>query len=264
MKLKAASIIILLTFTFIGRAAAQVTPYDSLSADSSIGSYGITNQDFAKGPVDGQEAVFGPSGSMSMEFAMNGQPVEFQMGAPIHIYWATQTHDSNAAWVQFVYLDQALRLVRSGPQVFVNEAGPLNEPRMMSITVPDTGYNTLQISVAADSGANSFYLDAMTLIQHGFAAVSQRLDVQAVVLASFPNPFLHSTSTILRVATPIPGKALLYVTDMLGREVMQLPLGEIGEGEQDVKVTLDHAGIFFARLSVNGEWVSTPLKLTAE
>jgi hypothetical protein len=264
MKFKAASIIILLTFTFIGRAAAQATPYDSLSVDSLIGAYGVTNQNFVKGPVDGQEAIFGPSGSMSVQFAVNEHPVEFQMGAPVHIYWTTQTNDSNGAWFQFVELDQDLRLVRTGPQVFINETGPLNEPRMMSIAVPDTGYNTLQISVAIDSGANSFYLDAITIIQHGFAAVSEGQKLQASSLESFPNPFLHSANTTLRVTMPVSGKAILSVTDMLGREVMQLPLGNRSEGEQDVKVTIDHAGIFFARLNVNGEWTGVPLRITVE
>lgn len=155
---------------------------------------------------------------------------------------------------------------RLGPTVTFLEGYPLNHPAMYSITVPDTGFNALQITVAADTGANSLYLDAIVLVQNDsvFASVSSPSNISETVLAGYPNPFLHSASTMLRVTSPESGQAVLSIRDMLGREVMQLPLGEVDAGEQDIRIALDRAGIFFARLQVNGQWVGAPLKITAE
>ena len=63
---------------------------------------------------------------------------------------------------------------------------------------------------------------------------------------------------------PKPGDASIVLTDLLGRGVMFVPLGELAAGVQDVKIVPAHPGVYLARLRVGGEFVGAPLKITAE
>jgi hypothetical protein len=120
------------------------------------------------------------------------------------------------------------------------------------------------MSVAGDSGANSFYIDAMELLQSGVAAVGGSDAPGRFVLASYPNPFEHSSLATLHIDAPDAGRGELLVSDALGREVERVLIGELHAGGQDVNFALGRAGVFFARLFIEGAAVGGPLKLVAE
>jgi hypothetical protein len=135
---------------------------------------------------------------------------------------------------------------------------------MLTIIVPDTGFNAMSVSVVVDSGGNSFWLDAITLVQSGTAGVEEQHRAQEAVLASYPNPFEHSSRVAVHIDAPKAGRGELLISDALGREVERMPIGELQAGAQDVSIGLDRAGIFFARLLIEGAPIGSPLKLVAE
>jgi hypothetical protein len=144
------------------------------------------------------------------------------------------------------------------------EPGPKELEHEIDITIPDTGFNAVGLEIATDSGGNSLWIDAVVMVQSGEAGVAEADQYSASLLKSYPNPFYRTTGTTLRVTSTMVGNGLLRIYDVLGNQVAQVPVGELTEGEQDVKVSLDRAGIFIARLFVNGEPNGAPLKITSE
>ncbi|HEX5316003.1 MAG TPA: hypothetical protein VFX22_05060, partial [Candidatus Kapabacteria bacterium] len=198
-------------------------------------------------------------------FVAGTQVVILQKGAEMHVYWQRQSTDSSAAEIQFMAFDANLFPLHYGPIVRVMETGPLFESKETTITVPDTGYNALSITIGADTGASTCSLDAIILMQSGVVdGVSEQLASRGPVLASYPNPFEHSSLETVHIDAPASGRAELWVSDALGREVERVPIGELQPGGQDVSISLKEAGIFFARLVIDGAPSGAPLKLVAE
>ena len=269
MQLRTTLVILLLSITFAQRSTAQGTQYDSLGLNKIVQAPGVDNPEATLGFADGQEVhVTGSLGILARYF-VNEHSLTFQKGATIHIHWRRQSNnppDSNVGLIHLQRLSEDFR--ESGDTTYqLNEnLSPANEVEMTSIVVPDTGFNAIAIECDALHGGNSLWLDAIVLLQSGTAGVTSNGNSvkQLSVLSNYPNPFPHSASTLLHITSPETGQGLLFVTDMLGREVIQLPLGNLEEGGQDVKLILDHAGTFFTRLRINGTWVGVPLKITAE
>jgi hypothetical protein len=265
MKSSILSILVILTLSWFGRANAQGVPYDSVAVDSVISLGGLVDDpNFITNIPDGLEAHFHPDAALAVQFVVNGAPLLFEKGAKLHLYWRGQAsaEDSNVAIIDLERVENYILYHHVAIDTLFESIGPQEMETILTVT--DTGYNTIGIGTDADTGANSFWLDAVVLMQSGTASVGRTLDIEQIVLAGYPNPFLHSASTTLRVTSPESGQAVLSIRDMLGREVMQLPLGELDAGEQDIRIALDRAGVFFARLQVNGQWVGAPLKITAE
>jgi hypothetical protein len=246
--------------------ASQQVHYDSLAVDSMFLNLGVQNPDLVRGLPDTRQAyLHGGSSYLGVQFTAGGAPVTFTKGAEIHVYWVRETGDSCGADVQFVNFNfDAPTQTRLGPTVKMIEGGQQNVARVSVITVPDTGFNALQITVGADTGANSCYLDAIILMQPGDAGVFDAILASRVILRSYPNPFLRSSPATLRINSPISGHGVLAISDALGREVEQIAVGEVAPGDRDVNLSFDHSGIFFARLLVDGEPIGAPLKLTSE
>ncbi|SRR5581483_9681156 len=256
---------VFLSLFFSRTAAAQVvTPYDSLAIDSSITTLGVQNPQNVYGKPDKSQAQLSSSSVLTVQFAAGGNIVTLQKNAPLHFYWIRETADSCGMDIQFMYFGFNGGVPRFGPIVRVMETGPLEIPNETTINVPDTGYNALQITIAADSGASTAYLDAITLIQGGTAGIQPTAVLSRALLTNYPNPFEHSVSTTVHIDAPTAGQGMLLISDALGREIEQVPLGMLNGGEQETKVQLETAGVFFARLVIDGNTVGAPLKLIAE
>jgi hypothetical protein len=243
-------------------ASAQAIHYDSLTVDSLISDAGVPNSFNIKGAPDGQQVrLEGGSELLLVQFAPGGQPVTFKKGSELHFYWNRKTADSNAGAIQFLTWSNGPP--HEGPTVKIWEHYPLNTEQMTTIIVPDDGYNAISMTVTGDT-SNSFYIDAVVLMQAGDAGVIEKKFERQVVLNGYPNPFIRTTSPTIRISSPITGRGVLVITDMLGRELEQIPIGEVEIGDREIKIPVDRTGVFLARLLVDGEPVGAPLKLTSE
>jgi hypothetical protein len=269
MKLTIAFFALLFTFTATSRASAQNTPYDSVFLESPlVYVQGIVEDTaFLLGKADMLSSHLGADADLTARFRVGTSAITMQKGNTIHIYWNVPAPvipgDSNVGFIHLQRLDDNF-VLRGESIYFVKEPAQTNVEEMMTITVPDTGYNAIAIEIAADSGGNSFWVDAMTLVQSGVAGVNDPGNVRGPVLASYPNPFEHSSLETVHIDAPASGRGELWVSDALGREVERVPIGELQPGGQDVSISLKEAGIFFARLLIDGAPSGPPLKLVAE
>jgi hypothetical protein len=247
-----------------GTARAQM--YDSLTVDNvlSVSPPDLDTTAIIGPPDSRQMHLVGSSDFVGVQFEAGGPPVIFHKGDSIHFFWIRETTDSNGADIQFLYQDPNTGIPSLGPIVRVIESGPIDISHETTIIVPDTGFNTLSIFVAADSGCNSCYVDAISLIQMGTASVAATEGIGAPALSNYPNPFYSAYGTTVSITSAVQGNGTLRIYDVLGNEVAREPVGELTEGEQDVRVALNRAGIFFARLYVDGAPNGLPLKITSE
>jgi len=266
-----------LLFTFMAASRASAQPYDSLAigsiyyATTNYLANGVNNPSYMEGMPDGNSAHFvGGAEAIGMRFiAGDDSSVVMQKGDSLHIYLriprdSLLSVDSNVAFLELQRLDDNLH-PKGDTTYYIKENIPADTEEMLTIIVPDTGFNAINVSVAAfDSGGNSFWLDAITLIQKGTAGVSEQLASREAVLASYPNPFEHSSRVAVHIDAPASGRGELLISDALGREVERVPIGELQPGGQDVSLAMNQAGIFFARLLIDGTPVGPPLKLVAE
>ncbi len=257
-----------LLFFFIGSTARAQTKYDSASIESPlIFAFGVTDTAYVLGSTDGMSAQFGNGGEIAGRLRVGSSVITMQKGQPLHLYWkihALMPGDSNVGWVHLQRLSDDLKPYGNDTAFYIKESTPVDVEGMTTIIVPDTGFNAIAVEIAADSGGNSFWLDAVTLIQSGTAGVSEQLASREAVLASYPNPFEHASPATVHIDAPVVGRGELLISDALGREVERVPIGELHPGGQDVTVTTEHAGVFFARLLMGGVPMGPPLKLIAE
>ncbi|HZK75781.1 MAG TPA: hypothetical protein VFD13_02630 [Candidatus Kapabacteria bacterium] len=259
-----------LLFFFAGRTAvAQTTPYDSAFLESplvfELGT--VTDTGAVFGKSDKFSCHLGADGDLTARFRVGTQEITMLKGNTIHVYWNIPAPaipgDSNVGFIHLQRLDDNFAL--GGETVYlVKEPAQTNVEEMTTIIVPDSGYNAVAVEIAADSGGTSFWLDAITLVQSGVAAVSNQSVTQEAILAGYPNPFEHSSRVAVHIDAPASGRGELLISDALGREVERVPIGELHAGGQDVSLGLDRAGIFFARLLIQGAPIGPPLKLVAE
>ena len=263
MKFTIAPLVLLLCIA--GRINAQTIPYDSLTIDSLYGSFGGTGLYNIEGPPDRAVATLTSSSVVSAQFFAGSELVTFQKGAAMHVYWLRLNNtDSAAADINFVELKNG-GLVRSTiTPIRIMEGGPVNVLQETTINIPDTGYNTLQITIGADTGASICWIDAVSLIQSGVAAVDLPL-YAAATMQCYPNPVEHGSSASIELSAPVSGRAELVVFDELGQEIEHVPVGELSAGTSEIAtLRLERAGVFFARLIIDGWVVGTPLKWVAK
>ena len=123
---------------------------------------------------------------------------------------------------------------------------------MTTIKIPDTGFNSLQIGVAVNGneqpGADSCFIDAIVLVQTGnvTAGVAHAIGTQQPALMNYPNPFYHASGTRVQVHAPVAGIGILSVSDVLGREVINIPLGAISAGDENVSIALETRRVFIS------------------
>lgn len=271
MKLQPVFFGLLLTFALSARLSAQTVTYDSIPIDSVFYAADTTYLDSLQGGPDGLQAHMGEGDYFAVQFAAsNRQVVTMDSGAVLQVYWDRESSDSCAMDIEFQYYNFS-GTPTLGPTVYMVEAGPEHIPNMTTIVVPGSGYNTLQLSLGAsgnagEPGADSCFLDAIVLVQHGTAtaAVAASVSAPQPALMNYPNPFYHTMGTRVQVHAPVAGTGLLSVTDALGREVARVPLGELDAGDVETNLTLDRAGIFFVRLYVNGTPTGSPLEISGE
>ncbi len=260
---------LLLVLATATRVSAQFMPYDSIPIDSVFFAEDTTYLDSIQGGADQRQAHMGEGDAFAVQFAtVSHEVVTMDSGAVLHVYWSRLTSDSCAMDIEFQYYDFS-GTPTLGPTEHVIESGPENVWNMTTLLVPVAGFNTLQITLGASGnaglpGADSCYLDAIVLVQKGTASVAQGISSAQPVLANYPNPFYHASGTHVQVHTSVAGIGLLSVMDALGHEVARVPLGAISVGDQDVSLALEHAGIFFLRLFVDGAPVGSPLEISGE
>lgn len=259
-----------LLFLFAARTAvAQTTPYDSAFLESPLLYHTgtLTDTDFLFGKADKFSCHLGADGDLSARFRVGSQEITMQKGDSIHIYWNIPSivpGDSNVGIIRLQRVDDNQIPNGNDSIYYVKEASQTNSEGMETLIVPDTGRNAIGIGLAVDSGGTSFWIDAIVLIQKGTAAVSDQSVPQEAVLASYPNPFEHSSRETVHIDAPASGRGELLLSDALGREMERVAIGEVHAGGQDVSIGLDRAGIFFARLLIEGAPIGPPLKLVAE
>jgi hypothetical protein len=257
-----------LIFAGAMRVSAQTVTYDSASlASPFVFAFSIQDDSAMLGNPDGTCAQFADGASCALRFMVATTAITMQKGDSIHIYWKIPSlapGDSNVAQVQLQNLDENLK--PHGDTAFlVLESSPLNVEGMSTIIVPDTGFNAIGIDVSSlQFGGNSFWLDAMVLVQKGTAGVVTASSFQQPMLANYPNPFYHSSGTHVEVHVPVAGIGVLSVTDALGREVKRVPMGELSAGDIEATLSLDRAGVFFVRLFIDGEPYGVPLEVSGE
>jgi len=272
MKFCVAFFSLLLTLTAVSSASGQTVHYDSLAVDSMLPSFNpaVLNPTYAEDFPNGTSAQFMGDGEIDgMRFIAGDSSVVMQKDQRLEIYWKIGSivpGDSNIAQIhlQRVYDDKLYDTAAIFYVIEPNETNEINVEGMKTIIVPDTGYNSISVNVASNFGGNSFWLDAITLVQSGTAGVSEQLASREAVLASYPNPFEHSSRVAVHIDAPASGRGELLISDALGREVERVPIGELQPGGQDVSLAMNQAGIFFARLLIDGTPVGPPLKLVAE
>jgi hypothetical protein len=264
------SVVFLFAIGLCGNAQAQIiTPYDTLYLDTPFLVNGVDYPALMTGRPDSTPAHFsGDAYSASrMTPWLGGPGITMAKGNTLVIYYfipsSAQPTDSILGRLRLQSLDENFVLGEETDIIF-REPGPKELEHEINITIPDTGFNAIGLEVATDSGGNSLWIDAVVMVQSGLASVAEAGQSYAPLLASYPNPFYRSDGTTLRVTSNAPGYGLLRIYDVLGNEVTQVPVGELTEGEQNVKIALDRAGIFFARLFVNGSPSGAPLKITSE
>lgn len=254
--------------SFVGKAKAQLVPYDSLAVNSLYGGAGnVPDADNIEGPPDDAVVTLGSTSFISAQFFAGSQLVTLQKGAEMHVYWLRLNNtDSAAADIYFTELnDGVAERSTINPTRVMENTPTVNQLHETTIVVPDTGYNTLSITIGADTGASIAWLDAIILMQSGVAAVGEPSINVAPLLTSYPNPFEHGAMAKVEISAPTTGTGELVIFDALGREIERVPVGELNAGaSEQSEIRLNRAGVYFARLQIDGVQVGAPLKLIAE
>ncbi len=187
--------------SFVGKAKAQLVPYDSLAVNSLYGGAGnVPDADNIEGPPDDAVVTLGSTSFISAQFFAGSQLVTLQKGAEMHVYWLRLNNtDSAAADIYFTELnDGVAERSTINPTRVMENTPTVNQLHETTIVVPDTGYNTLSITIGADTGASIAWLDAIILMQSGVAAVGEPSINVAPLLTSYPNPFEHGAMAKVR------------------------------------------------------------------
>ncbi len=157
-----------------------------------------------------------------------------------------------------------------GPTEHVIESGPENVWNMTTLLVPGAGFNTLQITLGASGnaglpGADSCYLDAIVLVQKGTASVAQGHKLGAAGACELSESvFIMLPERMYKYTLRLPVSDCCRSWTPWGMRWARVPLGAISMGDQDVSLALEHAGIFFLRLFVDGAPVGSPLEISGE
>ena len=249
-------------------ASAQVIHYDSAALQEPwLYTFGASDTVLMLGNPDGNCAHFTGDAGVALRFRVGSQEITMQKGAAIHIYWKISSltpGDSNVGIIRVQRVDDNLQPNGIDSIYHIKELTQVNVEGMTTIIVPDTGRNAIGVEVGADAGGNSFWIDAITLVQAGEAGVSGSSAPRQTVLASYPNPFEHASPVTVHIDAPNAGRGVLLISDALGREVERISTGELHSGAQEVTVGMDRAGVFFARLYIDGAPVGGPLQLIAK
>ncbi|MHB8392857.1 MAG: hypothetical protein ACYDBH_25320, partial [Acidobacteriaceae bacterium] len=144
-------------------ATAQVMPYDSLAMDSLITNTGVENSQNVLGLPDTRQATLSSSSILTGMFTTGKHVITFDKGSQIDVYWIRETSDSAAAGIQFMGFDTNLFPTHFGPTDTIVETGPEQQENETTLTVPDTGFNAIQITIAGIPGASIAYVDAVIL-----------------------------------------------------------------------------------------------------
>lgn len=241
---------------------AQVIHYDSLVADTVLGAPkaapGVDFYDNALGRPDNLVAIFNSGSSMILASAFKKSPITLQGGAAVHLYFKRQSDGPDTAWVQFMRYDDVLHPLHTGDVIVVPESGPLYTLQMLTLTVPSDfiGYNAVQFTL--DTSAASFYIDAMSIMQSGSAAVEAAPQATAA-MECFPNPFRMGEGTSVKFSDLHPSD--IIVTDLMGCEVASV---YVAAGAAMPKINVRTAGTYFVRRRVGSEWVGAPIRIVAE
>ena len=270
----------LFSFAFLlvsltGATGTHAQTVDSVGMNNIIAALNVDFPTSALGFKDNTQAVLNLQGLFDLGYQNSQGLVTFQHGAIMHLYWNKQTADSAAAIMQYVQFTSTGIEVTRGPKVLISEGGFPGQTHETVIVVPDTGaYNGLDFTLT-DSlssggipltgfGAKDFFLDAVVLIQKVIPAAVGDRTTNAASFTSFPNPLLHGSTLTFNAVTQRSGITQVVISDMLGRTIETVSLGNIDAGEHAIKLPFDHAGLFVARLLVDGVQSGPAVKITAE
>lgn len=257
----------LLLAAFATSSRAQLA--DSVFANTIIAQDNVENSAEALGRPDNKDAILNPHGLFDLGFTFGGGLLTMNKGAVLHIYWNKNGTDSAAAFMTFERLTESGALVYAKDTVIVSE--PNGQVGMLSVTVPDTGFNALDFSLT-DSikngipitgfGAKYFFLDAITLIQP-VNAVKHSEQAQTETRL-YPNPLPANAHAAFEFTMAHSGAVKIVVTDMLGRTIESFELGNQPVGQRSVPLHFGETGLYLVQLFVDGAKSGSAIKLAAE
>jgi hypothetical protein len=262
----------LLAFLLLASAAsskAQAIVMDSVWADSIYLdiSLGVQSPELTLHEADNKFGVLGNGAEFSLMFKnKTGTAARvIKPNATINVYCKKDTKvDSSAGLIAFVRTDAEGVILDQSPYFLLGDG-------INTITVPNSSYTyaLFQLSGLGDpNGAKSFMIDAVQLIQEEDKVNVPRSYTESAsrITGNYPNPFVSGTSggTTLVFSLEREADIVVLVVDALGREVAREPLGMMQSGTQKAQVQVKEAGLYIARLIVDGELSGSAYKLIAK
>jgi hypothetical protein len=259
-------VVIISLFTLQSAVAQQQTiTYDSLALDSIQAPQIVENASSVLGFANNSNVALNNTSYFVLGQFYHGSstPIEFQVGSKIEFYWTRASNDSSHAWfVLRHYIVNANGWINPdgpGDTAFVTQS-MTTLPQKYTFTVPNAGYNTVEVWPDGTPGAKPAYLDAIVLVQHGTITTnSSSVDTplaQAAGFACYPNPFVSTQGTMLQSLNDERGTYI--VMDLLGNEVQHF------DASPNARVTVPAAGTYFIRKRVGNAWVGAPLRISAQ
>jgi hypothetical protein len=251
----------LLAFLLLASAAsskAQAIVMDSVWADSIYLdiSLGVQSPELTLHEADNKFGVLGNGAEFSLLF-------KNKTGTAARVIKDTKV-DSSAGLIAFVRTDAEGVILDQSPYFLLGDG-------INTITVPNSSYTyaLFQLSGLGDpNGAKSFMIDAVQLIQEEDKVNVPRSYTESAsrITGNYPNPFVSGTSggTTLVFSLEREADIVVLVVDALGREVAREPLGMMQSGTQKAQVQVKEAGLYIARLIVDGELSGSAYKLIAK
>ncbi len=251
--------------SFAGNASSQWVTNDSANG-LIYGTLGEPYAHNAEGPPDLRYAPMDSTSASTLDMGFSRDTAKHRWlpilpKARLVIYGAKDPNkDSSALSLRFFAVDASGALTAESREFIV-------EPGVATITVPDTMYTYLELTTTGAGtkvGSHGFYLDAITLYENfGALGVGQYIAPKVAALANYPNPFTAGMRTNINVHLDRPGTAIVVISDIVGREVSRSVLGPVSSGDHTVSFRAPGAGVYYARLMINGAFSGPMLKMAA-
>jgi hypothetical protein len=259
------SLIVLTIASFYSHANAQWVTKDS--ANGLI--YGLVGEPFAQlaeGPPDSRYCPMDSTSASTLDMGFSRDTAKHRWlpilpNARLVIYGKKDPQKDSSAL--------SLRFYRILPDF---SQGPISReyivnPGITTIIVPDTQYTYIEMTLTGGGsthGSHGFLLDAITLFQNfDGLGVGQFIAPIVSALANYPNPFTAQMTTNINVHLERPGTATVVIADAIGRELSRNVLGAVGPGDHAVLFHAPAAGVYYARLMLNGAFSGQMLKMSA-
>ncbi|MEI8134222.1 MAG: T9SS type A sorting domain-containing protein [bacterium] len=257
-------LVTLISFANTAHAGKIDSVYASVFYLGDAGVLNVSDSTLLFGKPDDRIAVFAKSSStcdVAFQNFDHNDLLPIKKTSSIIIWGKKATDvDSSAGQVIFEKFDMGGSLVSSKPFYL---ADGINV-----IPVPGDDYVYVEISLALPSPpyvtyAKKYFVDAVALVQDTSHSVSVHPPtINLNSFANYPNPFNRNTT--VRFENEVAGNAVVMITDALGRQITSVTAGFCESGVHEIPTSLLNAGIYFARVFIDGKASGTSIKLISE